>query len=147
MSPSLRFLLVLAGLVVVVAGGFHLSHSRFQPAQAAVDLSRSKPTVKGVYLVTIEPEMSAVPQGELHAWVLTLKAADGSPVDAATIAIDGGMPEHHHGLPTSPQVTESLGQGRYRVDGVRFNMTGRWELRFSIDAPPGRDEVAFNVVL
>jgi hypothetical protein len=144
-----RFLLAILGLAVVAAGGFHLSHAMRSPASHAtdIDLARSKPSSKGVYVVAIEPEAGAVPQGDLHAWVLTLKAADGSPVDGAFITVDGGMPDHDHGLPTSPAVTEALGGGRYRIDGVRFNMPGRWELRFSIEAAAGADEAVFNIVL
>jgi hypothetical protein len=57
------------------------------------------------------------------------------------------MPQHGHGLPTSPQATEYLGDGRYLIEGVRFNMGGWWELKFSISAGQGDDSAVFNVVL
>ena len=72
--------------------------------------------------------------GALHSWLLTLKTAAGQPVEDATITIDGGMPEHGHGLPTSPAVSAHLGAGKYRVEGVKFTMSGWWELRFAITA-------------
>ena len=40
-----------------------------------------------------------------------------------------------------------LGAGSYRVEGMKFNMTGWWELRFAITAPAGSDDVVFNVKL
>ena len=57
------------------------------------------------------------------------------------------MPEHGHGLPTSPAVSAHLGAGRYRVEGVKFTMSGWWELRFAITAPAGSDNAVFNVML
>ena len=71
----------------------------------------------------------------------------GTVVEDAVVAVDGGMPQHGHGLPTEPRVTEYLGEGHYRVAGVRFNMGGWWELKFAISAPPGDDTVVFNIVL
>ena len=86
-------------------------------------------------------------QGELHSWLLTLKTAAGQPVEGAAITIDGGMPQHGHGLPTSPEVTDYLGDGRYRIEGVKFTMSGWWQLRFAISAAAGSDSAVFNVVL
>ena len=34
------------------------------------------------------------------------------------------MPEHNHGFPTAPRVTENLGEGDYLLEGMRFNMGG-----------------------
>ncbi len=65
----------------------------------------------------------------------------------AAIDISGGMPQHDHGLPTSPQVADYLGQGRYRIDGVKFTMAGWWQLHLAISAAAGSDTVVFNVVL
>ena len=94
-----------------------------------------------------EPERGVVRQGELQSWLLTLKTAAGAPVEGAAITVSGGMPQHDHGLPTSPQATDYLGQGRYRIDGVKFTMSGWWQLHFGISAAAGSDSVVFNVVL
>jgi hypothetical protein len=73
--------------------------------------------------------------------------AAGAPVDNATIQIDGGMPEHGHGLPTRPRVTRALGNGLYEIEGVRFNMGGWWEFKLAINASSGSDVVTFNLAL
>ena len=73
--------------------------------------------------------------------------AAGVPVDDATIQIDGGMPQHGHGLPTRPRVTRALGNGLYEIEGVRFNMGGWWEFKLAISAPAGADIVTFNLDL
>jgi hypothetical protein len=83
----------------------------------------------------------------MHSWVITLTDAKKAPVENASFTIDGGMPQHHHGLPTSPQVTTALGAGKYRLEGVKFNRSGWWELRLAIDAAAGADKATFNIVL
>lgn len=114
---------------------------------ADLDLSREKPTANGLYTVSVQPETEPFDRNTLHAWIATVKAADGVPVEDAEIAIDGGMPQHGHGLPTAPAVTAALGDGGYRIEGVRFNMSGWWEFKLHIKAAQGEDDVTFNLAL
>jgi hypothetical protein len=83
----------------------------------------------------------------LQTFRVAITNATGAPVDNATILIDGGMPEHGHGLPTRPRVTRALGNGLYEIEGVRFNMGGWWEFKLTINAPSGSDIVTFNLAL
>ncbi len=117
------------------------------PPPPDLDLSRSKASDKGLYTVAIEPEAGSFKQGELHSWVITVANKAGAPVEDARITVDGGMPQHHHGLPTAPAVTANLGGGKYRVEGVKFNMSGWWELKFAISSAAGDDDVVFNLTL
>jgi hypothetical protein len=80
---------------------------------------------------------------------LTVVITDASmhPIDNAQITIDGGMPQHGHGLPTQPRVTSNTGGGVYEIEGVRFNMGGWWEFKLWITTPAGRDLVTFNLSL
>ena len=133
-------------LVVVVAVGFLAMHFFMSPPDD-LDLARAKTTEGGLYRVEIAPEVEPIQRGPLHSWVLTLTTPDGEPVEGATIGIDGGMPQHGHGLPTSPAATAYLGEGRYRIEGVRFNMGGWWVLEFSVSAAPGDDTATFNLTL
>ena len=73
--------------------------------------------------------------------------AQGRPVENARITVDGGMPEHRHGLPTQPQVKGSLGGGLYDIEGLRFSMGGWWEVKLAIESPQGADRVTFNLSL
>jgi hypothetical protein len=57
------------------------------------------------------------------------------------------MPQHGHGLPTQPQVTQSLGNGDYLVEGMKFQMAGWWVVDFNIDSAGQRDNVRFNLIL
>ncbi len=139
-------LLIAAAIVAAIAAVVLAAYFMMMTPPADLDLSRSKASAKGIYSVAIEPVGGTFTQNEMHAWVVTIRTPAGGPVTGATIAVDGGMPQHGHGLPTSPQAVET-GDGVYRVDGVRFNMGGWWELKFHVTAAPGEDDVVFNVTL
>src|SRR5690606_24909024 len=97
-------------------------HGTMPTHGGAAETTRTKPSANGHYVVSIAPEAEPVAINAMHRWVLTLTTPDGRPVENAEIAVDGGMPEHGHGLPTAPRVTERLGDGRYLIEGMRFNM-------------------------
>lgn len=143
-----RYLLAAFGLAAVLLGVLAAVYvSGFGRHDAASDISRSRKTANGLFMVSIEPENGAVRQGELHSWLVTVTTASGQPVEYAAIDVSGGMPEHNHGLPTSPQVTDYLGNGHYRIEGMKFTMRGWWQLRLSISAAAGSDTVVFNLAL
>lgn len=146
MISGLRYLAAVVVLVALAIGAY-LASPLAAPEKPGLDLSRSRSTANGLYTVALEPEAPEIRQGELQSWIVSVKTSEGKPVEDALISVDGGMPEHNHGLPTAPAATENLGEGRYRVEGVKFSMSGWWELRFAITAPAGADTVTFNLVL
>ena len=119
----------------------------FAKPPANLDYSRSRASERGLYRATIRPQGDSIPQGKLHRWTLHLETAAGVPVDSASFTIDGGMPQHGHGLPTKPRVTRDLGDGDHLVEGMKFNMGGWWVVKFHVDASAGRDSLVFNVKL
>ncbi|MCK7471462.1 MAG: FixH family protein [Desulfomicrobium escambiense] len=60
---------------------------------------------------------------------------------------DGTMPEHGHGLPTKPRMTQELGSGVYLIEGMKFNMPGWWMVTFTVIAGGQRDSATFNIDL
>ncbi len=100
----------------------------------------------GRYSAVLESEEPLRPR-RMHTVEVVIRDAAGAPVDDATIEIDGGMPQHGHGLPTRPRVTAHLGDGRYQIEGVRFNMGGWWELKLAIAKGSAADTVTFNLAL
>lgn len=145
MASFWRYLLAVAGLGAALAG--IVAAVYLHGAGQGPDLSGSKPTANGLFIASLRPQSGVVQQGVLQSWQLTLTTKAGAPVENAAIDISGGMPQHDHGLPTSPQVTDYLGQGHYRIDGVKFTMSGWWQLRLTISAAQGSDTVVFNIVL
>jgi hypothetical protein len=100
----------------------------------------------GRYVATLEPAKPLRPR-QMQSVRVTVRDADGRAIDQAEISIDGGMPQHGHGLPTRPRVTRNLGDGIYEIEGVRFNMGGWWEFKLAIAGAGGADTVTFNLDL
>ncbi|HST58631.1 MAG TPA: FixH family protein [Longimicrobium sp.] len=119
----------------------------FSKPPADLDYSRTRTSEAGIYRATIRPQGDSIPKGKLQRWTLHLETAAGAPVDSATLAVDGGMPQHGHGLPTKPRVTRALGNGDHLVEGMKFNMGGWWVVKFRVNAAAGADSVVFNLSL
>jgi len=102
---------------------------------------------KGLYVVTLESSRQPVPVGKIHSWLVHIKKADGSILEKGKLTVNGGMPLHKHGFPTVPRVKQYLGNGNYKVEGVKFGMRGDWEMRFIIKTSDGRDRdrVVFKI--
>ena len=98
------------------------------------------------YIATLQPQQ-ALRTRQLQSMRVSIVDARGQAVEGANILVDGGMPQHGHGLPTKPRVTKYLGDGMYQVEGVRFNMGGWWEFKLAINAVAGADTVTFNLDL
>lgn len=112
-----------------------------------LDLSQKRPTARSLYLVEVQSRANPIAINKMHAWEATVKLPSGEPVPGARITVGGGMPQHGHGYPTQPQVTKELGDGRYLIEGMKFSMSGWWELKLKIDASAGVDDVTFNTVI
>lgn len=97
----------------------------------------------------VEPETRSaqVPLNRIHEWKLMLSDLQGKPLTGAEIDVVGHMPGHVHGLPTQPRVTGEPEPGVYRVQGVKFQMTGWWVMTFNIAAGELDDAVTFNIHL
>ncbi len=95
----------------------------------------------GSYTVSFESSVQPIEINRMHEWILHVETADGEPVIGAELTVDGGMPAHNHGLPTRPRVTVDLGNGDYRVRGLRFHMRGEWQVRIGISVG-GRSDTA-----
>ena len=133
--------------VPIVPCAIQESWNREVVAENSRNYAPSRLTDGGKYRVTIRQPDDRVPMRTIHSWVLHVEDTTGVAIDSATICIDGGMPEHGHGLPTRPAVTEALRNGDFRVDGMKFSMGGWWVVKLMIDAPPGPDSIRFNLKL
>jgi YtkA-like len=112
-----------------------------------LDLSLRHRSAQGRYVVQMEPPAAAPAINQIHSWQIKLSSPDGAPVRNARIAVDGSMPQHGHGLPTRPQVTREVADGTYTMEGMKFSMTGWWEIKLAIQAAEGADTAVFNAVV
>ncbi len=111
------------------------------------DTSTMRMSQQGRYRVSYHSKVEPIPLNRIHSWTLHLETADGDAVDDAQIAVYGGMPLHKHGFPTAPRVTQGLGNGDYLVEGVKFSMSGHWELWLNIRSGDQSDKAVIHVVL
>ena len=114
---------------------------------AHLDLSLSRPTVDHRYVVTLQPPARPAAINQLHSWRVTLASPAGVPIAHARIRVDGGMPQHGHGLPTRPQVTQASPDGSYLIEGMKFSMTGWWEIYVAVQKVPASDVTTFNFIV
>jgi hypothetical protein len=136
-----RFISTTVTLAVVAASAGCMS------APPSLDLSLTRATIDHRYVVTLQPPDTPAPINQLHTWQVKLASPTGVPVAHAQLHVDGGMPQHGHGLPTRPQVTQERPDGAYLIEGMKFSMPGWWEIKLAIDSPEGADKVTFNTVV
>jgi hypothetical protein len=142
----------MAAAVLGVAAFLAVAHARpagmhkvQPPAQSEFGLG-PRVSAAGHYTATLQPA-EPLRQRALQSVRVLVTDAQGHAVDGASIDVDGGMPQHGHGLPTRPRVTKTFGGGVYEIEGVRFNMGGWWELSLAITGSAGADKVTFNIEL
>jgi hypothetical protein len=103
-----------------------------------------------LFTISYKSEVEPVVINQLHTWTLHIEAVSGQPLNSATVTIDGGMPEHNHGMPTQPIVTP-LGDGNFRAEGMKFQMPGWWTVTVTVadTVGPGDrvDSATFNLLL
>lgn len=139
-------LAVLAIVVVFFALHFNAHHGSSLPV--GLDYSTRRSSDNGTFQVSYATSSGQpIVISQMQPWILHVETADGKPAEHAVISVDGGMPQHGHGLPTVPQVTEYLGNGDYLVEGMKFQMGGWWEVRFRITLGAQTDSVTFNLKL
>jgi hypothetical protein len=132
MKQFVAGLLLITGLSFVVNG-----YAAVEPNEVT--------TVDGEHFrVSYKSKIEPLPLNRIHSWVLHVITLDGKPVEKAMISVYGGMPAHRHGLPTQPKVTE-MADGDYLVEGIKFSMTGMWEMWFNIQVDGVADKTRFVI--
>ncbi len=124
----------------------HLTHGFVKAPPASEFGLGPRASTGGTFTATVVPD-KPLDVGKLQVVRLRLEDASGNPLTGASVAVDGGMPQHGHGLPTKPRVTRTEGDGTYVVEGLRFNMGGWWELKFAVARGAATDSVTFNIRL
>jgi hypothetical protein len=144
-KTRLRKLTAAAALAALARLATLLTGCVTQPTD--LDVSLDKPSASSVYRVALLPPAQAPAINQMHSWKVKLTTPQGAPVHGARFLVDGGMPQHGHGLPTQPRVTREVEDGTYALDGMKFSMTGWWEVKLAIQGPHGADQVTFNWVV
>lgn len=122
-----------AGLAPFVLSAVHAACPP-EPADGA-------PLAAGPVHLAWRAEPGPVVQGRPFALQVTV-----CPAQAVLTAVDATMPDHRHGMNYRPGL-QSLGEGRWRAEGLLWHMSGRWELRFDVDHEGRRHTLRQDVVL
>ena len=118
------------------------SKSSTTMAAVAICLLLLPPATFAADFVVTYSTPSGKPQiNRMHSWILHIENESGAVVEGAIIDVTGGMPEHNHGLPTKPRITQELGGGDYKLEGMRFHMSGYWEIVVNITTETGKSTV------
>jgi hypothetical protein len=115
-------------------------------ADCPLDLGRGTGLVvfSSHYMVAFRPEPIRIEVGEPFSLLFNVCTKSDKP--AELVAIDAQMPEHKHGMNYRPTIV-SLGNGRYRVDGMVFHMPGRWELVIDVRAGEESERLSHEFIL
>ena len=130
----------------VLAGDQTVATTPAPGSSAAVANAMTRWSTKRLFEVSYISSPTPVPLLQVHSWTVTIADAAGHAVNDARITVLGGMPAHAHGLPTTPQV-QSLGGGRYLIEGLKFHMPGAWVVALRIKAGALIDSVTFDLQL
>jgi hypothetical protein len=134
-----------------VSGSSSMSHDGHKmmhsSAPADVDTSAARESVKKLFRASYTSAVMPIPVGRIISWKLRVETADGRPVKNAEVVLSGEMPEHGHGLPTMPEVTEGSIPGEYVVQGLKFSMPGWWVMTFKVKTQDKEDVITFNLIV
>ena len=117
-------------------------------ASPVPDPTTARPTDLGRYRVAWSSALQPLAINRMHAWVIHIASADGDPVEGAILEVSGGMPLPRSRAPHgTADATADLGEGNYRVDGMKFHMSGAWEVVIDIEAAAGADSLTLLLEL
>lgn len=89
-------------------------------------------------------ETSPIVLGAAQSWTVHLSRRNRR-VSHATVSAEAWMPETGERSAVQPSV-QYVGGGDYRIDELRFDRAGWWNVALVIHGRAGTDSVAFNVV-
>jgi len=96
------------------------------------------------YRATLEPELTET--GQLADWHVLITRADGRVSTRPTLAMRSWMPETPSIVGDRPSAFY-LGDGTFRVEGLRFRRPGWWNVSVTISDAGVIDSLAFNLIV
>ena len=138
----MRLLVPLLGLLLALLAGA-------APAMAAdcpLDLGRGTGWVvfSDHYMIAFRPEPMRIERGEPFALLFNVCTKNGNP--AELVAVEAQMPEQKRGMKAKPTIV-SAGDGRYRAEGMVFDMPGRWEVAIDVRAGEESERLTHEIIL
>ena len=113
----------------------------------AVAILSDVPSHNQTYRASMVPSPDPIERNRPLVWKIEVRSATGAPVEGAALALESWMPNDSGVSVARPRVTAELSGGRYRVEGLRFDRRGWWNVKLRISAAGTTDSLAFNLVL
>ncbi len=115
-------------------------------ADCPLDLGRGTGLVvfSDHYMVAFRPDPFRIEVGEPFALLFNVCTKSNNP--AELVALDAQMPERKQGMNYRPTIV-SMGDGRYRVEGMVFQMPGRWEITFDVRAGEESERLSHELIV
>ena len=111
------------------------------PADCPASLAGAEVIDDGTVQAAWQTEPGPITVGRPFALLVML-----CPADAQLQRVDATMPEHRHGMNYRASI-KPLGEGRWRVEGLLWHMSGRWELRLDVQSQGRAHRLRQSVVL
>ena len=144
---AIRFTLTIAKQAACTFFPCFLAACATTPTPPALNLALTRASPNKHFIITLVPPTGPIRIQQFHEWQIKVATSGGEPLTNALVYLNAAMPEHAHGLPTRPIVTKELVPGTYLVEGVKFSMTGWWEIYVAVQKVPASDVTTFNYVL
>jgi hypothetical protein len=98
----------------------------------------------GVFRIVLVESLPGPPEkGDNQFTLEVLEAASDTAVPSATLSVTPFMPDHNHGTPITPIVSDGASPGEFQVDRINLWMPGLWEVQIGVSAGPSEDRVVF----
>lgn len=136
--------IALVGLIASADDGFT---ARSAPVTPAAALLSDIPSHNRAYRASMIPSPDPIERNRSLTLTVEIRTAANAPVEGASLALESWMPDDDNVSVGRPRAIAELGDGFYRVEGLRFDSRGWWNLRLQISAAGMTDSLAFNVVL
>jgi len=143
--------LVLAGTLVVMSAAW-LTVRRPESAALAQVIRTGKlvaqvnnvPSHNRHYRASLRPELTEA--GQLADWRVLIETPDGKAPASPTVVMQSWMPDAPSVVGDQPKAFY-LGDGVFRVDGLRFDRAGWWNVSVTISNVGVTDSLAFNLIV
>jgi len=137
----MRLLFALIGLLLAL-----LAAAVPAMADCPLDLGRGTGWVvfSDHYMIAFRPEPMRIEVGEPFALLFNVCTKNGNP--AELVAVEAQMAEQKHGMTRKPTLVPA-GEGRYRAEGMVFDMPGRWELAIDVRAGEESERLTHEIIL
>jgi hypothetical protein len=84
--------------------------------------------------------------GTDQSWTVRLTTPAGTGINGVPVTVEAYMPVTGDRMPTRP-VARYIGDGQYRIEGLRFTRAGWWNVGLAVRFAFGGDSLAFNLIL